>query len=94
MAWWRRTRSPEEELTTVDMPLIRLEGISRVFDADTDEPTGNLDSAAGDTVMGMLKELHTAGSTICLASHDPRYIAMAERHIYLFDGAVAGAPVA
>ena len=42
-----------------------------------DEPTGNLDSASGDVVMQILSELHRDGSTICLATHDPRYIAMA-----------------
>jgi putative ABC transport system ATP-binding protein len=53
-----------------------------------DEPTGNLDSASGEIVMRMLDDLHSTGSTICLASHDPRYIAHATRHIYLFDGRV------
>ena len=57
-----------------------------------DEPTGNLDSASGALVMEMLSELHRAGSTICLATHDPRYIALATRHIYLFDGRIAAAP--
>ena len=53
-----------------------------------DEPTGNLDSASGEAVMAMLSELHAGGSTVCIATHDPRYIAMARRHIYLFDGRV------
>jgi putative ABC transport system ATP-binding protein len=53
-----------------------------------DEPTGNLDSASGDAVMAMLSELHAGGSTVCIATHDPRYIALAHRHIYLFDGRV------
>ena len=57
-----------------------------------DEPTGNLDSASGEIVMAMLQELHATGSTVCLATHDPRYIALAPRHIYLFDGRVTGAP--
>ena len=57
-----------------------------------DEPTGNLDSASGEAVMQMLSELHAAGSTVCLATHDPRYIAMAQRHIYLFDGRIADRP--
>jgi putative ABC transport system ATP-binding protein len=58
-----------------------------------DEPTGNLDSASGDAVMQMLTELHANGSTVCLATHDPRYIAMAKRHVYLFDGRVVETPV-
>jgi putative ABC transport system ATP-binding protein len=57
-----------------------------------DEPTGNLDSASGDAVMEMLTELHAGGSTVCLATHDPRYIALAHRHIYLFDGRVVSTP--
>ncbi|HET9371356.1 MAG TPA: ABC transporter ATP-binding protein [Vicinamibacterales bacterium] len=59
-----------------------------------DEPTGNLDSASGEAVMQMLCELHASGSTVCLATHDPRYIALARRHIYLFDGRVVDQPVA
>jgi putative ABC transport system ATP-binding protein len=59
-----------------------------------DEPTGNLDSASGEAVMQMLSELHASGSTVCLATHDPRYIALARRHIYLFDGRVVDQPVA
>ena len=57
-----------------------------------DEPTGNLDSASGEAVMRMLSELHEGGSTVCLATHDPRYIALAKRHIYLLDGRVADGP--
>jgi len=53
-----------------------------------DEPTGNLDSASGEIVMQIISELHKDGSTVCLATHDPRYIAMAHRHIYLLDGAI------
>ncbi len=59
-----------------------------------DEPTGNLDSKSGDALMDMLGELHADGATVCLATHDPRYIARAERHIYLFDGQISATPVA
>jgi putative ABC transport system ATP-binding protein len=59
-----------------------------------DEPTGNLDSASGDAVMQMLDDLHAGGSTVCIASHDPRHIARARRHIYLFDGRVVDRPEA
>ncbi|MEO8078507.1 MAG: ABC transporter ATP-binding protein [Acidobacteriota bacterium] len=58
-----------------------------------DEPTGNLDSKAGDALMEMLGELHADGATVCLATHDPRYIARASRHIYLFDGQISEQPV-
>jgi putative ABC transport system ATP-binding protein len=53
-----------------------------------DEPTGNLDSANGEAVMSLLRELHAAGSTICMVTHDPRYARHAERTIHLFDGRV------
>lgn len=53
-----------------------------------DEPTGNLDSANGEQVMDLLKELHRAGSTICMVTHDPRYAQYADRAIRLFDGRI------
>ena len=53
-----------------------------------DEPTGNLDSTNGEAVMALLRELHQAGSTICMVTHDPRYAKFADRAIYLFDGRV------
>jgi putative ABC transport system ATP-binding protein len=53
-----------------------------------DEPTGNLDSANGEAVMNLLKELHQAGSTICMVTHDPRYAEFADRTIHLFDGRI------
>src|ERR1700682_4505106 len=51
-----------------------------------DEPTGNLDSANGEQVMDLLRELHKSGATICMVTHDPRYAAYADRSIQLFDG--------
>jgi putative ABC transport system ATP-binding protein len=57
-----------------------------------DEPTGNLDSVAGEAVMKMLTDLHAGGSTLCIATHNPQYIEMAHRHIYLFDGQVVEKP--
>jgi putative ABC transport system ATP-binding protein len=57
-----------------------------------DEPTGNLDSKSGEALMEMLSELHAEGATVCLATHNPNYIARAERHIYLFDGRVEAEP--
>ena len=53
-----------------------------------DEPTGNLDSKNGEAVMGLLKELHNAGATICMVTHDPRYAAHAERTVHIFDGQI------
>ena len=53
-----------------------------------DEPTGNLDSTNGESVMGLLKDLHQAGSTILMVTHDPRYSPFAERTVHLFDGRI------
>ncbi len=53
-----------------------------------DEPTGNLDSANGEQVMDLLRELHRNGATICMVTHDPRYAAHADRSVNLFDGRV------
>jgi putative ABC transport system ATP-binding protein len=53
-----------------------------------DEPTGNLDSSNGEAVMGLLKELHRDGTTVCMVTHDPRYENQADRIIHLFDGQV------
>src|SRR5438874_3959060 len=53
-----------------------------------DEPTGNLDSANGEAVMELLRELHRNGATICIVTHDERYARHADRSIHLFDGRV------
>ena len=53
-----------------------------------DEPTGNLDSANGEAVMSLLKELHAGGATVCMVTHDPRYAEFADRTIRLFDGRI------
>jgi putative ABC transport system ATP-binding protein len=58
-----------------------------------DEPTGNLDSKSGDALMQMLGELHADGATVCLATHNPDYVARAQRHVYLFDGRIVETPV-
>ena len=51
-----------------------------------DEPTGNLDSSNGKAIMEMLKQLHEGGTTICMVTHDPRFVQMADRVIHMFDG--------
>ena len=51
-----------------------------------DEPTGNLDSRNGESVMELLRDLHREGATICMVTHDPRYARHADRGIHLFDG--------
>jgi len=57
-----------------------------------DEPTGNLDSKSGEALMELFGELHADGATVCIATHDPRWLARAQRHVYLFDGRCADQP--
>jgi putative ABC transport system ATP-binding protein len=54
-----------------------------------DEPTGNLDSKNGENVMQLLRELHAAGSTLCMVTHDPAQAKAATRTVRLFDGQLA-----
>lgn len=54
-----------------------------------DEPTGALDSRSGEDVMTLLKELHAAGRTVILITHDEGVAAHAERIIRIHDGKIA-----
>jgi putative ABC transport system ATP-binding protein len=51
-----------------------------------DEPTGNLDSATGREVIGLLHDLHAAGATIAVITHDPQVAASMPRCLALRDG--------
>ena len=53
-----------------------------------DEPTGNLDSTTGDEIMALFDELHEAGHTIILVTHEPHIAEHAERSIILRDGSI------
>jgi len=53
-----------------------------------DEPTGNLDSATGQEIIGLFEELHRAGHTICLVTHEPTLAARCPRAIRLSDGLI------
>ncbi|HOP04415.1 MAG TPA: ABC transporter ATP-binding protein [Tenuifilaceae bacterium] len=51
-----------------------------------DEPTGNLDSANGEEVMGLLSQLNNEGTTIVMVTHSPSDAEKAHRIVQLFDG--------
>ena len=53
-----------------------------------DEPTGNLDSKTGADVMRLFHELHQAGNTIVLITHDADIAAQTPRAIHIHDGKV------
>jgi putative ABC transport system ATP-binding protein len=53
-----------------------------------DEPTGNLDSATGELVLDMFRELHRSGKTVVLVTHDPDVAAVSKRVIEIRDGKI------
>jgi len=53
-----------------------------------DEPTGNLDSKTGHEIMGLFEEIHKAGNTVIMVTHEEEIAAHAHRIIRLRDGIV------
>lgn len=53
-----------------------------------DEPTGNLDSSAGQDIMGLFQELWDQGRTILVITHDPALARRADRQVVIHDGLV------
>ena len=51
-----------------------------------DEPTGNLDSASGTSIMAMLEELHDQGATIIVITHDRELATQFPRRVEILDG--------
>ena len=54
-----------------------------------DEPTGNLDSHTGETILKLFHDLSLKGSTIALVTHDPEIAAVTPRKIEIRDGKIA-----
>ena len=54
-----------------------------------DEPTGNLDSKTGDDIIALFHELHRAGDTIVLITHNEEIAMQAQRRIRIMDGRVS-----
>jgi putative ABC transport system ATP-binding protein len=53
-----------------------------------DEPTGNLDSATAEDILGLFAELHADGNTILVVTHEPKIAARCPRAIRIFDGKI------
>src|SRR5690606_502518 len=53
-----------------------------------DEPTGNLDSATGEEIIHLFEELHAAGHTLVLVTHEPSLAARCPRAIRITDGQI------
>jgi putative ABC transport system ATP-binding protein len=53
-----------------------------------DEPTSNLDQAAGDTIIALLRQAHAEGKTVVVSSHDPRLAPLATQVVELEAGRI------
>ena len=58
-----------------------------------DEPTGNLDTASGESIMELLAALHREGATVMVVSHDTRLVNYATRVVNILDGRIANGRV-
>ena len=55
-----------------------------------DEPTGNLDTETGASILEMFKKINDNGKTVVIVTHDPEVSAMAERIVHIRDGLITG----
>ena len=57
-----------------------------------DEPTGNLDSEMAESVLDLLKQINSAGTTIVMVTHDVELAARAPREVHVLDGRINDLP--
>ncbi len=57
-----------------------------------DEPTGNLDTASGESIMNLLVQLHQQGTTIVMVTHDARLTGYATHAVEIIDGHIVAQP--
>lgn len=57
-----------------------------------DEPTGNLDTKTGEEIFSLFNEIHDAGQTVVLVTHNPQLAARATRRVTLKDGLITERP--
>jgi putative ABC transport system ATP-binding protein len=55
-----------------------------------DEPTGNLDTATGEEILALFDELHGAGNTVVVVTHEADVAARAQRMLRMLDGRIVG----
>ncbi|MCX6903096.1 MAG: ABC transporter ATP-binding protein [Verrucomicrobia bacterium] len=89
--WHRRTHRPHE-LSGGEMQRAALARalINQPQILLADEPTGNLDSATGETVIALFRKLHAEGVSLVVVTHNAALAAAAQRQIELRDGRIAG----